>query len=401
LAALVAAATARSLWGRAAALPVFACGLSMALYGVPLYLSHLIRNETLLFVFSAFAFGAWWLALKSDRLVWFFLAALSTALLTMTKSVFVAFPPMVAIGVLFFSGPGWRPRVLRLGTLLAGFALPYVALKVYNAAADHVDLPAPQSGILFYGRTAQWTKLDGGIEQDLKDLIRQDILDYRSRPKLDNNIIIKRTAIPHLWEALQARGQTPADLDRICRKFALEAVRDQPAAFRRQIWSDLVDIHLRLGVNDDFPRSKVLAGARQSVDETRTKSGRFAVMEMDDVDQILAARTDDKQFRTFHRWLNRAWMFQDYPVLFTTLLIPVLLLCTRGRIRFFFLTVGAVWYSNMILLSTVGRPLERYLMPLAPLMFWTLSGTLIVIWLALLRLAGAPQPEPKQDAPTS
>ena len=39
----------------------------------------------------------------------------------------------------------------------AGFALPYVAVKIHDALAEHVDFPAPQSGILFYGRTAQWT----------------------------------------------------------------------------------------------------------------------------------------------------------------------------------------------------------------------------------------------------
>ena len=38
----------------------------------------------------------------------------------------------------------------------------------------------------------------------------------------------------------------------------------------------------------------------------------------------------------------------------------------------------------MILLSTVGRPIERYLMPLIPIMFWTLSGVILVVWRAIL-----------------
>lgn len=398
VAAFVAALTARSLWGRAAALPVFICGLTLAVHGVPLYLCHVIRNEGLLFIFSSFAFGAWWLALKSNRLAWFFLAALATALLTMTKSVFVAFPPMVALGVLLYAGPGWRSRVLRFGMFLAGFALPYVAVKIHNATSKHVDLPAPQSGILFYGRTAQWTKLDGGIEQDLKNVIREDIIDYRGRKKLDNNIIIKRTAIPHLWATIQARGGTPTELDKICRKFAIEAVRDQPAAFRKQVWNDLIDLHWRLGWNNDFPNDKLIEAGRLSLDETRVKNGGVDVMDMDEVNDILNGSMQGDRFRLFHDFLGYAWLFQYHPVLLTTVAIPLLLLFTRGRIRFFFLTVGAVWYSNMLLLSTVGRPLERYLMPLVPLTFWTLSGVIIVAWLALLRLAGAPRDESKPAA---
>jgi len=402
LAVLASVAVARIWWGRAAVLPLFACGLTFALYGLPLHLGQLVRNETLLLVFSALAFGAWWLGLKSDRPAWFFLAALATALLTMTKNVFVAFPLVLAASVLLFSGPGLRPRLVRLALLVAGFALPYVGVKFHHAASQKHATPEPQAGILFFGRTAQWTKLDGGIEPELKELIRADIEDYRRRPKLDNNIIIKRTAVPHLWQALQGQGKTPSDLDRLCRRFAVEAVRDQPAAFARQIRGDLLQLHLRAGVKNEFPSDKQVIDARKSLGELRRQRELPPSMEADAMDAIHAARIAGDPFRFFHLCLNRAWMFQGFPVLFTTLAIPLLLLVTRGKTRFFFLGVAAVWFSNMVLLSTVGRPLERYLMPLVPLMFWALSGVFIVAWMALLRLAGGlttPAPSPTTAPP--
>ena len=32
-----------------------------------------------------------------------------------------------------------------------------------------------------------------------------------------------------------------------------------------------------------------------------------------------------------------------------------------------------LWFYYLVLLSTVGRPLDRYMMPVVPLMFWTIS----------------------------
>jgi hypothetical protein len=402
LAVLVSVAVARIWWGRAAVFPLFVCGIALALYGLPLHLGQLIRNETLLLLFSAIAVGAWWLALKSNRLGWFFLAALATALLGMTKNVFVVFPLVLVSGVLLFSGPGWRGRFIRLAVIVAGLALPTVALKIHDATAARVATPEPQAGVLFFGRTAQWTKLDGGIDQDLKDLIRADIEEYRQRPKLDNNIIIKRTAVPHLWRAIQARGQTPTDLDRLCRKFAVEAIRDQPSAWAQQIRKDLAQLHFNAGVKNEFPSDKQLIDARKSLHELGLQREFHPSMEADAMDAILAARIDGDPFHFFHLCLNRAWLFQGYPVLFTTLAFPLLLLFTRGKTRFFFLGTAAIWFSNMVLLSTVGRPLERYLMPLVPVMFWALSGVIIVAWLAVLRLAGGltpPSASPTTDAP--
>lgn len=388
LALLGSVAVARLIWGRSAVVPLFFCGLALALYGLPLHLGHLIRNETLLLVFSALAFGAWWRALETDRPRWLFVAALGAALVTMTKNVFVPFPFVLVAGVFCTGLPGIRPRLLRLGCVGAGLALPFLAGKIHDATAREVAAPEPQAGILFFGRTAQWTKLDGGIAPEFKALIREDIESYRRLPKLDNNVIINRTAVPHLSQALEAQGRSPTDLDRLCRQLAVEAVRAQPAAFARQIRNDLAHLHFRAGVKNEFPSESQIADARKSLRGLAGPRAAHPAMESTAMDAVLAARAHRDPFRFFHRCLTRAWLFQGYPVLFTTLALPLLFFTSRGKVRIFFGGIAAVWFFNMLLLSTVGRPLERYLMPLVPLMFWSLSGTLIVAWNAVLRRAG-------------
>jgi hypothetical protein len=268
--------------------------------------------------------------------------------------------------------------------IFAGFILPYAALRLHDATAAHVELPQPQAGILFYGRTAQWTKLDGGIEPELKAVIRADIEDYRRLRKLDNNIIIKRTAVPHLWRELVKQGRTPTDLDRLCRRLAIEAVRAHPEEFWQQIRHDLFRLHIDDGVKNEFPSDKQMTGGRKELDEMKFT---HPALQREANKQILEARIGGDSMELFHRYLARSWMFQYFPVLVTTLLLPVLILCLRGKERWFFLGAASVWYFNMVLLSTVGRPLERYLMPLVPIMFWAMSGVLMLLWNRLLRLA--------------
>ena len=377
-------AAARSLFGRAALLPLMACGGSLAVYGLPLHLGHLLRNETLLFFFSSVAFCAWWPALRSNSKGWLFAAALGAGLGTMTKNVFVPLPLMFAAAVVFASGLDWRARGVRVAVIAAGFMLPYAALKVHDATAARVELPQPQAGILFYGRTAQSTKHDGGIEPELKEMIRADIEDYRLLPKLDNNIIIKRTAVPHLWQELVKQGRTPTDLDRLCRRLAIEAVRTHPSEFWRQVRGDLYRLHIQDGVKNEFPSDSQMRGGRKELDGVKFT---HPTMRREANGQILQARIGSTEMESFHRWLERSWMFQRFPVLVTTLVLPLLIFAWRGKERWFFLGAAAVWYFNMVLLSTVGRPLERYFMPLVPIMFWAGSGVVILLWNQMLRLA--------------
>ena len=41
---------------------------------------------------------------------------------------------------------------------------------------------------------------------------------------------------------------------------------------------------------------------------------------------------------------------------------------------------AASWWFLIVLLCTVGRPLSRYLLPVVPLMFWTLGSAVALAW---------------------
>ncbi len=385
LAILALVVTARICWGRVAVLPLFLCGVCLAAYGLPLHLGQLIRNESVLFILSSAAFCSWWLALKWNSRAWLFVAALSAGVLTMTKNVFVPFPVALVVGVLFFEGHVARAKWTRAALIVAGFLLPFAALKIHNALASYFNPPEPQSGILFYGRTAQWTKLDGGIEPELKEKIRAEVEEYRARPKLDNNIVIKRTIVPHLARELQAQQKTAVDLDRLCRRLAFEAVESQPAAFWHQFCGDLYKLHLHDGVKNEFPSPEQIRDAIEELHHRDDDQRLHPTMEFDKNIAALESHQDQKSFHLFHRLLSRSLLFQFYPVLGTTLALCLMCLCTRGRERELFLGAAAVWFFKMVLLSTVGRPIERYLMPLVPIMFWSLSGVLVLLWRWVLR----------------
>lgn len=378
--------TARLWWGRAAALPLFLCGLCLAAYGLPLHLGQLVRNESVLFILSAVALCSWWLALKWNSKSWLFAAAFSAGILTMTKNVFIPFPFALVGGVLFFESHVLLSKITRVALIAAGFFLPFAALKVHNALASRVNPPEPQAGILFYGRTAQWTKLDGGIEPELKEKIRTDVEDYRARAKLDNNIVIKRTIVPHLWRELQKQGKSAVDLDRLCRRLAIEAIQNQPEAFWHQFRGDMYKLHIHEGVKNEFPSQEQIGDAIEELRRRDDDQRAHPTMQVEQNLAVLESRQDPRPFRIFHRLLCRSILFQFYPVLETTIAVCLMILCTRGKEREFFLGCAAVWFFNMVLLSTVGRPIERYLMPLVPIMFWSLSGVVVLFWKLILRV---------------
>jgi hypothetical protein len=378
--------TARICWGRASVLPLFVCGVCLAAYGLPLHLGQLIRNESVLFILSSAAFCSWWLALKWNSRAWLFTAALSAGVLTMTKNVFVPFPLALVVGVLFFEGHAARAKLTRVVLIVAGFLLPFAALKAHQAFARHVNPPEPQAGILFYGRTAQWTKLDGGIVPELKAKIRADVEDYRARPKLDNNIVIKRTIVPRLWRELQGQNKSAVDLDRLCRRLAFEAIANQPAAFWRQFCGDMYKLHIHDGVKNEFPSPDQIGDAIEGLHRRDDDQRVHPTMEVEKNLASLESHQDPENFRLFHRLLSRSLLFQFYPVMESTVAICLMCLFTRGREREFFLGCAAVWFFNMVLLSTVGRPIERYLMPLVPVMFWSLSGVFVLLWKRILRV---------------
>ncbi len=408
--ALTAALTlwmARVWLGRRATVPLLVCSLFYALYGMPVELERLIRNETLLTLFATLAFGAWFFTLRRGSALWAGTSGLFTGLMQLLKGIFPVFPVIVVVLIAW----NWRQRprraVVLAGCYLVLFLLPLVSSKLYSRLSGTARPPEPEDGQMFYGRTAQWTYLDGGIVPDIKARIHDQARAYGERfrrtGKLDNNEIVKRTVIPSLKKVLvDERGQTMVDVNRLCWKLGLEAVAHHPLAYLRQFGHDLYYLNFisahRFVVFQSKPLSSAVKDAAKYVKAHPTNDAAFSAR-IFDLPQAHAAVKKATVKNGALDWYSRfmkvaGWLRLLSPVFLTTLSLPLLVYQRRGRERLFWLGSGLLWFYYLVLLSTVGRPLDRYLMPVLPIMFWAISAALALGWQQLLRWFSTPDSRP-------
>lgn len=389
---------ARAWLGRRALWPLACCACLYALYGMPIELERLIRNETLLTLFATLTFGAWCFALRTGSAGWFTLSGLATGLMHLLKGIFPIFPVLVIV----LTGWTWRrqpARALKLAACyLLLFALPLATSKLYNRLSGTTRPAEPEAGEMFYGRTAQWTVLDGGIVPEIKRRIHDQAAAYADRyrrtGKLDNNEIVKRTVVPSLKTILvdEGHGQL-TDVDHLCWRLGLEAVAHHPFAYLKQVIHDLYYLNFITAQRFIVFLPHQLQSAGHDAEAFLT--GRPPE------DQAISARLFDlpasraaiheatkptsglERFARFITKIGRLRVLS--PVFLTTLLLPLLCSLTRGRERRFWIGNVVLWYYYLALLSTVGRPLDRYLMPVLPIMFWTISTALCIGWRWALR----------------
>jgi len=368
---------ARIRAGASAAIPLLLCAYAYAVYGQITYLGHLVRNETLLFFFGSFAICSWFLCLHRKAAGWLWVTGITTGLLSLVKNVFVPFPLMVLLGAAFHFRNDRRFACRQVLFFLVALSLPLVGVKWLDSLAPSKRPPAPQGGILLYGRTAQFTVLDGGIHPELKAFIRKDVENYRALPELDNNIVIYRTVIPRIREYLRPQGKDTRDVNRVCRELAVEAIRANPGAYLKQVAGDLGQLLTNvlkysptLSASDVKKVSKLVRSRKNSDPQLNTPNYLKALDEA----------STKGHFNTYARISETAWLFRFGAVFFTTFLLPVFIWRTQGTMRLWWLGLAAVWYFTLVLHSTVGRPMDRYMMPVIPIIFLTLSAAVVALW---------------------
>ncbi|MEA3188414.1 MAG: Dolichyl-phosphate-mannose-protein mannosyltransferase [Chthoniobacter sp.] len=356
------------------------CGYAYAVYALPLLMEHLLRNETLLFLFSSLIFASWYLAVAREEPHWLWIAGISAGLMQLTKAVFAPLPLVLIALHLWFYRKQPKLAAKQVIIFVLAFVLPLVGAKIHHQLTGHRRPPEPQSGILLYGRTAQFTVLDSGIEPEVKTLIRQEVEDYKKLPKLDNNMVLKRTIVPKLTVYYRSIHKTPTDLNRLCRQLAVEGIKANKLAYVKQVLQDLKTLHFKSGFHADMPNANdVLSSELTLQSYTRPDP----LMHKEESLAIMQSRHDKPHFATYRHRTKEAWLFSLKPVFLTSLLLPVFIYFTRDKRRLWWLGAAAMWYFTLILLSTVGRPLDRYLLPGVPIMFCTLCSAVIFVsqWL--------------------
>ena len=393
LTAVLTVAAARGWLGRRAFWPLAVCSLFYVTYTLPIELERLIRNETLLVFFSTVTFGAWFCALRKGSAAWIAVAGLFTGLLQLLKGIFPIFP-LIVLGLIAWN---WRGRPRR-GLVLAGvyaclFLLPILSSRLYSRLSGTTRPAEPEDGQMFYGRTAQWTYLEpGGILPDLKARIHdqaQTYIDrYQRTGKLENNEIVKRTVVPTLKTIIiDERGGTLVEVNRVSWQLGLEAVRHHPGAYVEQFLRDLFHLNFITAQRMTPFEPKGLGNAGRDARTyaaagTRGDALIGRIFDLENSRRALRAAVNPhgglQRFARFMRGLGRARLLS--PVFLTTLLLPLLTGVTRGRHRSFWLGNSVLWFYYLVLLSTVGRPLDRYLMPMVPIMFWTVTTAAALGW---------------------
>ncbi len=406
--------TLRLMHGRRALIPLAACGYAYGIYGLPLYMEHLVRNETLLFFCGSVSLATWYLAIRQRNAQWIWITAFAAAVLSATKNVWLPFPVLFIWATLWYFRKERRFAVTQVVIFLIAFAVPYMGAKIFKARTlgeDRSD--EPQEGVLLYGRTAQFTYLDGGIDPDIKQQIRPEVEAYVKEvygdgtkpPHLDNNEILKTTVVPHLTRIYRAEGKTGDDLNLLCRKLAVEGIEHHPVQYALQVWRDMVHMHLTCGVRYVAPDDSEIDSQRELLTELVNPD---PIIHVPESLAKLNAIADDKpvpesgkkvkrheatgRFATYRALLLSSWIFDFVPVLLTTLLMPAVFFLTPKPQRAWWLGAAGLWYFTVVLLCTVGRPLDRYLIPALPVMFFTMSSALMIAWNAL---AGPPDEKMK------
>ena len=304
------------------------------------------------------------------------------------KGIFPVFPVIVISLVAW----NWRRQPRRAVALAACYALffllPLAGSKLYSRFSGTARPAEPEDGQMFYGRTAQWTYLEGGIAPDIKVRVHDQVEAYRDRflrtGKLDNNEIVKRTVIPSLKTILvDERGQSMVAVNRFCWRLGLEAVAHHPFAYGRQFVYDLCYLNFisaqRFVVFQSKELREALTDAEKYVEARRDGNTASLDARIFDLPRLrMAVHDATGKHSTLSRYSRfvtiTGWLRLLSPVFLTTLSLPWLAYARRGRERLFWLGNALLWFYYLVLLSTVGRPLDRYLMPVVPIMFWAISA---------------------------
>ncbi len=370
---LMSCAAVRLWFGRAALPAVALCGMALGYFDVIIYLEHLVRNEALIHFFMAAGILGFCAAVKSARLVPALVSGAGFALAQVTKGILGPLPLAAAAVLAWRRRDSWRGAAILAGAFLGVFLTAVAVPRILARAGAGGFVSAPYAGIQFYGRVAQWTVLDGGIYPELKSAIRPAVEAYRekARTKLDNNIVIKRLIVPRIEQYLREHSAAYPPVDRVCRELAFEAVRSNPGGMAAQAWSEGKQLILRTGYRKRMPS---VGDIRDLVEEMESQPQPPAILDRDATVRRLRDHGSAENFARFHSQSARAWLFRLFPPMAAASVIAAALACfAGGASRALWIALAAFWFFSIVLFSTVGRPMNRYVVPLAPVMFLALA----------------------------
>ena len=145
-----------------------------------------------------------------------------------------------------------------------------------------------------------------------------------------------------------------------------------------------------------MPSRNDIMGGKQSLKELRLQD---TLVDIPGMTRHLDEAATENRFALYYAFVSVSFFRWLGPVLLTSLLLPYLFWKAKDTLCPWWFGLSGVWYFNIVMLCTVGRPLTRYLIPIVPIMFWTLTAGAALLWESQRRRTGAKEPsEPVKAA---
>jgi 4-amino-4-deoxy-L-arabinose transferase-like glycosyltransferase len=361
----------RLAFGRGTGL--LAAGLT-ALNGAMLLMEHTLISEVL---FAPLLLGfllALVLGLRGRGRWHFLLAGLLLGLAALTRPATQAVVPLVIVAVVL-APLSWRPRLLAVGLILAGFAATILPWMLRQQATYGTFAITSGAGDALYTRIRKYD--EGFVFRDLSPRDRNDRAAQVRRRTLQ--LARVEESGREVRGALRAEyGLTEAQSDAALRDAVTQVIRQQPAHYL--VGTSRMFLRLFLAYDDMFD---ALWHSRWRVTYEREwpEAARTQLLSRD------VPAGSDRQLTEMLLGL-----YQD-----RNLSLPVLALfligggrCLSGRERRWLLLVPAIVVSQLLLYVALDGPLPRYRFPFQPMITLLAAAGLTFLlgwlWAALERV---------------
>ncbi len=329
-------------------------------YAVPIFLAHLIRNETPHALFTMLGFGFLGLGLQRNSLRCCILSGVFLALMNMVKATLPLAPFFSAIAFLWVArkqGLAWLKTASFLGVYFAVFLFPSWISVFPGVQFSSLSY----AGQELFSQVAHLGFVESKKYPELTLALRPKWEVYLSMNKRDNGYARKNINNTVIGIISQSPQKYPK-VDQVFKTLAWEVILSHPDKALADFWKRFVELNLQTGFRTKRPHIKHIrdAGenARSDAESQLYKGFNF--------EPALAQENaqENKALKLLKKISARVFPWEWVPpVLMTTLFCVFLPFCLKGPLRLWVVQIGLSWFFFLLLHSTVGEPKDRFYVP--------------------------------------
>lgn len=344
-------------------------------YAVPLFVAHLIRNETPHAFFTMLGFGFLGLALKRKSALFAGLSGISLALMNLVKGTLPLAPFFAAPALWYVARKDkkpWRPTATLLASYLVVKFLPAVASLLPGVEFETTSYAAQE----LYSQVAHLALIDSKKYPEITQQIRPQIEAYLAMGKRDNSHV-RKEIIRRISTIIASNSEAYPPLDHVCRDLAFDIIITHPIAFLKDAWEKFWELNLETGYQTRRPHLSHIRNAGRLSLESSRETNRFGKINFTPGIALQNA-SETPPFVVLKKLSARVFPWENTPpVLMTTVLSLVLPFVLRGALRQWCIQITLSWFFFLILHATVGEPKDRFYVPVFCLSIFLLGITAV------------------------